>query len=142
MMQKGISDKKKSQVGLQVFLNMPYEMAIEQVTLALKAEGFGVLTEIDVKATLKQKLDVEFMRYVILGACNPPLAHRALLAEPEIGLLLPCNVIVYEREKGSVVSLVDPLSMLGMVENPDLEPVAEEARARLSRVHAALTGLD
>jgi uncharacterized protein (DUF302 family) len=142
MTQKGITDNKKSQVGLQAFLNMPYETALEQVTLALKDEGFGVLTEIDVKATLRQKLDIDFKRYTILGACNPPLAHRALLAEPEIGLLLPCNVIVFEQEEGSIVSIVDPISMLGMVDNPALEPVAEEAHARLSRVHAALSALD
>ncbi len=131
MMQKENPSREKTQIGLQANLNMPYETAIDQVTLALKAEGFGVLTEIDVKATLKQKLDVDFKRYAILGACNPPLAHQALLAEPDIGLLLPCNVIVYELDGGSVVSIVDPLSMLGMVNNPALDPVAEEARARL-----------
>ena len=130
---------EKTQIGLQANLNMPFEMAIEQVTSALKAEGFGVLTEIDVKATLKQKLGLDFKRYTILGACNPPLAHQALLTEPDIGLLLPCNVIVYELEGGSVVSIVDPLSMLGVVENPALKPVANEARARLERVHAALS---
>lgn len=121
-------------------LDVPYEQAVEQVTAALKEEGFGVLTEIDVKATLKQKLNADFRRYVILGACNPPLAHRALSAELEIGLLLPCNVIVYEEDGGSVVSIVDPLSMLGVAANPDLEPIANEARARLERVIAALTG--
>lgn len=115
-------------------LNAPYEQAVEQVTAALKDEGFGVLTEIDVKATLKKKLDVDFRRYVILGACNPPLAHQALNTELEIGLLLPCNVVVYEENGHSVVSSVDPLSMLGVVENPALQPVADEARARLQRV--------
>ncbi|MGD8794579.1 MAG: DUF302 domain-containing protein [Anaerolineae bacterium] len=106
---------------------------------ALKQEGFGVLTEIDVKATLKQKLDADFRKYTILGACNPPLAHRALRTELEIGLMLPCNVIVYEKEGGSsVVSIVDPISMLGVVESPELEPVADEARARLRRVAEAL----
>jgi uncharacterized protein (DUF302 family) len=105
---------------------------------ALGAEGFGVLTEIDVRTTLKKKLDVDFRNYVILGACNPPLAHQALVAEPDIGLLLPCNVVVYEDDGDSVVLILDPLSMLNVVENPALEPVAEEAGARLKRVAAAL----
>jgi uncharacterized protein (DUF302 family) len=119
-------------------LDLPYEEAVEKVTAALKQEGFGVLTEIDVKATLKKKLDVDFRKYVILGACNPPLAHRALTAELEIGLLLPCNVIVYEEEGGSVVSILDPISMLDVVDNPDIQPVADEARTRLERVAKAL----
>ncbi len=121
-------------------LDIPYEQAVEQVTAALKDEGFGVLTEIDVKATLKKKLDADFRKYVILGACNPPLAHQALKAELEIGLLLPCNVIVYEEDGGSVVSIMDPISMLGVVEKPELDPVAGEARTRLQRVMAALGG--
>ncbi len=125
-------------LALRVKLNIPYEQAVERVTAALKEEGFGVLTEIDVKATMKKKLDVDFRKYVILGACNPPLAHRALTTELEIGLLLPCNVIVYQEDGGSVVSIVDPISMLGVVQNPALEPVADEARARLQRVAQAL----
>lgn len=129
-----------TQLGIQVHLDTTYESAIEQVTAALKEQGFGVLTEIDVKATMKKKLDVDFKKYVILGACNPPLAHRALTAEPAIGLLLPCNVIVYEDEErgGAVVSLVDPLAMMGFIDNPALGPVASEARARLEKVAAAL----
>ncbi|RME77334.1 MAG: DUF302 domain-containing protein [Chloroflexi bacterium] len=120
-------------------LNVPYETAVEKVTAALKEEGFGILTEIDVKATLKKKLDVDFQRYVILGACNPPLAYQALQAEPGVGLLLPCNVTVYEPEPGrSVVSIVDPLSMLGIVENPELKTIANEAKTRLERVIKAL----
>lgn len=119
-------------------LPVPYEEAIERVTAALKEEGFGVLTEVDVKATLKKKLDADFRRYVILGACNPPLAHQALQADLEIGLLLPCNVIVYEKDEGSVISIVDPISMLGVVQNPALDPVASEAKARLRRVLDAL----
>jgi uncharacterized protein (DUF302 family) len=124
--------------ALRLRLDLPYEQAIEQVTSALKKQGFGVLTEIDVKATLKKKLDTDFRKYVILGACNPPLAYRALSTELEIGLLLPCNVIVYEENGGSVVSIVDPISMLGVVDSPGLEPVANEARARLQRVVEAL----
>ena len=120
-------------------LDLPYEQAVAQVTAALKDEGFGVLTEIDVKATLKKKLGADFRKYVILGACNPPLANQALNAELEIGLLLPCNVIVYEEDGGSVVSIVDPISMLGVVENPALNPVANEARTRLQRVIEALS---
>jgi len=121
-------------------LSLPYEQAVEEVTAALKKEGFGVLTEIDVKATLKQKLDVDFRRYIILGACNPPLAYQALQTEFEIGLLLPCNVIVYEEDGGSTVAIVDPVAMMSVVENPDLEPVALEARTRLQRVIEALEG--
>jgi uncharacterized protein (DUF302 family) len=120
-------------------LDLLYEQAVDKVTAALKDEGFGVLTEIDVKETLRQKLDVDFRKYVILGACNPPLAHDALNAELEIGLLLPCNVVVYETNGRSVVSIVDPISMLGVVENPELDPVADEARNRLRRVIEALS---
>jgi uncharacterized protein (DUF302 family) len=120
-------------------LDMPYEQAIEKVTAELKKEGFGVLTEIDVQATFKKKLDADFRKYAILGACNPPLAHRALNTQIDAGLLLPCNVIVYEEDGGSVVSILNPISMLGVVENPALNPVAEDARSRLHRVHEALS---
>lgn len=121
--------------GFGTQLSVPYGEAIEQVTAALKEEGFGVLTEIDVKATLKKKLDVDFQRYVILGACNPKLAYKALQNELEIGLLLPCNVIVYETGEGqTTVSIVNPMSMLGVVDKPALNAVAEEANARLGRV--------
>ena len=130
---------EKNAISLKTKLELPYEQAIEKTTAALKAEGFGVLTEIDVKQTLKQKLDVDFRKYTILGACNPPLAHRALSTELDLGLLLPCNVIVYEADGGSVVSIVDPLSMLGLVDNPDLRQVAQEARARLERVSQNLS---
>jgi uncharacterized protein (DUF302 family) len=120
--------------GIEKRLDVPYDQAVERVTAALAAEGFGILTEIDVKATLKKKLDLDFRRYVILGACNPPLAHRALTAELDVGLLLPCNVIVYEDDGGgSVVSAADPGAMMEVSGNPALEPVAEEARARLER---------
>jgi len=128
-----------AQLGLTVRLNKNFDEALTQVTAALKAEGFGVLTEIDVKETLKKKLDVDFRPYKILGACNPPLAYRALSAAPEVGLLLPCNVTVsYVEDQVTEVSIVDPLSMLGIVQHPDLEPVAAEARARLDRVAQAL----
>ena len=126
--------------ALQTRLDLPYEEAVEEVVAALKDQGFGILTEIDVKATLKKKLDADFRKYVILGGCNPSLAYRALNAELEIGLLLPCNVIVYEQDGGSAVSILDPISMLGVVQNPELDPVAQEARARLQRVIDTLDG--
>lgn len=125
-------------LALRTTLRLPHEQAVEKVVVALKEEGFGVLTEIDVRATLKKKLDVDFRKYVILGACNPPLAHRALSTTLDVGLLLPCNVVVYEQNEGSVVAILDPLSMLGVVENPGLDPVAQEARTRLQRVIDAL----
>lgn len=127
-----------SDLGLRTKLDIPYGDAVEKVTSLLKEQGFGVLTEIDVKATLKEKLGADFGKYVILGACNPPLAHRALSTEPEIGLLLPCNVIVYEADGGSVVSLLDPISMLGVVQNPALDAVAQEAGKRLRKVFEGL----
>ena len=106
-----------------------------KVRAELAAQGFGVLTEIDVKATLKAKIGVDYQPYVILGACNPNLAYRGLQAEPELGLLLPCNVIVYANADGSsTVSIIDPLQMLGFVNNPALQPIAEEANSRLRRV--------
>jgi uncharacterized protein (DUF302 family) len=124
--------------ALSVTLPISYEEAVEKATAALKAEGFGVLTEIDVKATMKKKLDADFRKYVILGACNPPLAYRALTTQLEIGLLLPCNVIIYEENEGSVVSIVDPLAMMQMGDADALKHVALEARARLERVRDAL----
>ena len=128
-----------TQLGMTVRLHTDYDTALARVIDALKAEGFGVLTEIDVKATLKKKLDVNFRNYTILGACNPPLAYRALMAVPEIGLLLPCNVTVAEADDGSIeVALIDPISMMGFIAHPDLEPIAEEARARLERVAKSL----
>lgn len=127
--------------GFGTTLNVGYDEAIERVTAALKEQGFGVLTEIDVKATLKKKLDADFRRYVILGACNPPLAHRALQADPMIGLLLPCNVIVYEGDTPdeSIVSIIDPLVMVQVSDDSALAAVANEAEARLQKVIAALS---
>ena len=107
--------------------------------MELKKEGFGVLTEIDVKATLRGKLNAEFRNYVILGACNPPLAHRALSVDLEVGLLLPCNVVVYEENDGTAVAILDPSTMLGVVDNSGLEAVALHARARLQKVIRALS---
>ncbi len=115
-----------------------YDEAVTRVTEALKVEGFGVLTTIDVKETLKQKLGVDFRRYVILGACNPQLAHRALTLEPGVGLLLPCNVVVSESPQGAVVQMVKPEAMLGVVERKELAPIAQDADARLRRALEAL----
>jgi uncharacterized protein (DUF302 family) len=118
---------------------MGFDQAVERVTQELQKEGFGILTEIDVKATLKQKLDVTFRNYRILGACNPPFAYKALLAEPKIGTLLPCNVIVEELEDGSVeVAAVDPLVSMLAVENRRLQVIAEEIRLKLKKVLAQL----
>lgn len=116
-----------------------FDTVMARTVEALKVEGFGVLTEIDVKATLKRKLDVEFRRYVILGACNPTLAHQALNAEPQLGLLLPCNAVIQEGVDGSVVvSVIDPQAMFAVVDNPAMAPVAAEVAARLRRVIAAV----
>ena len=112
-----------------------FEDAIIRVTEELKKEGFGVLTEIDVKATLKKKLDADFRNYRILGACNPPFAHQALLAEPQIGLMLPCNVVVQDGENGkTLVSAIDPMASMQAVENESLGEVAEQVRAKLQKV--------
>lgn len=131
-----------AELGLRVKLTAPYELAIQKTIEALKAEGFGVLTEIDVQATLKQKLNADFRRYVILGACNPPLAQRALSANLDVGLLLPCNVTVYEEGAGSVVTAVDPIAMLDVLKDDQVVcDVAEEAKARLQRVIESLKQL-
>jgi uncharacterized protein (DUF302 family) len=124
---------------MRVELPVSYEEAVEKATAALKTEGFGVLTTIDVKQTIKQKLDKDFRKYVILGACNPPIAYQALNAETDIGLLLPCNVVVYETEPGrSVVAAVAPLVTLGRVGNEALAPLGGEVDAKLRRVMAAV----
>jgi len=127
-----------SELGFHSTLNMPYETALEKITEALKVEGFGVLTNVDVKETMKKKLDVDFRKYTILGACNPPLAHKALTARPDVGLLLPCNVIVYEEGDVTVVNIIDPMSMTNFIQDPALDSVAEEARQRLKRVSEAV----
>lgn len=126
-------------LGFGVVLDVPLDEAIELTKAALKEEGFGVLTSIDVKATLKEKIDEEFEPYVILGACNPRLAFRGLSVAPDLGLLLPCNVTVHETRDGTRVTFVDPHMMLGVAPPmPELESVATEAASKLRRVAAAL----
>lgn len=126
--------------GFTKTISLPMDEADARVREELKKEGFGVLTEIDVKETLKKKIDVDFRPYRILGACNPALAHQALSAEENIGLLLPCNVVVYagENEGESVVAVLDPVVQLGVTGRADIEPLALEVRARMERVLAAL----
>ena len=120
-------------------LNLPFDDAIVRVTEELKKEGFGVLTDIDVRATMKKKLDVDFRNYRILGACNPPFAHQALLAEDKIGTMLPCNVIVQELAPGVVeVAAIDPVASMAAVNNPQLGAVGMEVRAKLQRVVESL----
>jgi len=122
----------------QQLVRASVDEALARVTDALKSEGFGILTQIDVKDTLRKKLGVDFRRYLILGACNPSLAHRALSADPQIGLLLPCNVVVQEADGGALVSIADPRAMFTIVDNPALAPIVDEADQRLRRVMASL----
>jgi len=122
-------------IRMKVTLEMDYESALDRVAEALKVEGFGVLTEIDVKATLKKRLDVEFRPYKILGACSPPLAYEALSKVADTGMLLPCNVTVSQEEDGrTLVSIIDPLAMMSILGDPALDDVTQEAKERLSRV--------
>lgn len=120
-----------------------FDDVVDDVEVALADEGFGILCDIDVKATLREKLDAEFRQYRILGACNPPLAHEALQEELELGALLPCNVVVYETDEGAVgVSAVDPATMLSVVDNPALDPIAEDVRERFDRVLDAVASAE
>lgn len=126
---------QRNTYGIGKVVALEYDVAVQRVKDALAAEGFGILCEIDVAATMKRKLDVDFRPYVILGACNPPLAHRALTTEPDIGLLLPCNVIVYADDVPGrcVVAAMDPVAALGLTGNAELEPIAEDVKSRLTR---------
>lgn len=127
-----------SSYGFGLKVNLPYAEAVERTKAVLKEQGFGVLTEVDIKQTMKEKRGTDFRPYVILGACNPPLAEQALAAELDLGLLLPCNVVVYETGEGSMVQAMDPETVLGLVHNSALEPVAREVKSRLQ---AALENL-
>ena len=135
----------ENQIGFHIPLKVSYDQALIAVTDALKAEGFGILTRIDVQATFKEKLGADFRPYTILGACNPPLSHRALSAEPEVGLMLPCNVTVESDDAGSsIVRIANPDAMLtigALGANPVLVDVTQEARARLERVAQSLRSL-
>lgn len=127
-------------LGITVALPLSFDEAIGAVTAALKEQGFGVLTEIDVRATLKKKLDVDFRPYTILGACNPPLAHRAVSADLMVGLMLPCNVVVWDNGDGSVtISAINPMAAIRVVDNPDLDEVARTATDKLNRVMESLS---
>jgi len=126
------------QYGFSKTVDMPFEQTIEKVTAELKKEGFGVLTSIDVKETLKQKINVDFKKYTILGACNPPIAHKALQEEEELGLLLPCNVIVYEKDDKTRVSIFDPMVMTWIVENDQMKSIATDVQEKLQRVLKAI----
>lgn len=132
---------KTSAYGLTTTVSLPYEQAVGRTREALTGEGFGVLTEIDVKATLKQKLGVEFRPYIILGACNPPFAHQVLSHDRDIGLLLPCNVVVYANDDGrtSTVAAIDPIVQLSVADNAQLRPIATEVKQRLQRVLASVS---
>jgi len=129
----------QSPYGFGIRLQVPYAEAVERTKAALKEQGIGVLTEIDVRATLKQKLDVDYQPYVILGACNPSLAHRAITADPSVGLLLPCNVVLREVSTGTRVEFADPMSMLQLIDNATVREVAQEARDRIDRVAQQLS---
>ncbi len=124
------------QYGFSKTVDLLFEQTIEKVTEELKKEGFGVLTTIDVEDTLKKKINVDFKKYTILGACNPPIAHKALQTEEEIGLLLPCNVIVYEKDDKTNVSVFDPMLMINIIDNEKMEPIAKEVKEKLQRVLA------
>ena len=135
--------QQRTRYGISTTVASPFDQAVARTREALASEGFGVLTEIDVTATLRKKLDVEFRPYIILGACNPPLAHRALQAELDIGLLLPCNVIVYAADDPgrTVVAALDPVEALSLSGNDAIQPIAEDVRQRLQRVLTTVEGM-
>ena len=126
------------QYGFSKTTDYTFNQAIEKVTDELKKEGFGILTTIDVKETLKNKINVDFKNYTILGACNPPIAHKALQTEEELGLLLPCNVVVYEKDNKIVVSIFDPMMMTKLIDNDKMIPIASEVKEKLQRVLEAV----
>ena len=127
--------------GTTVVLDRPFDDVVAAVRVALSDQGFGVLTEIDVQATMKSKLDADLPPYLILGACNPPLAYRALQAEPAVGLLLPCNVIIRQTDQGTVVEAIDPMTMVSISGNPALQPIVDEVAGRLNAALAALAAV-
>ncbi|HSN75575.1 MAG TPA: DUF302 domain-containing protein [Anaerolineae bacterium] len=130
-------------LGITTVLTLDYDQALEQTIAALKEQGFGVLTEIDVKATMKTKLDVDFQRYVILGACNPPLAYQALSTDKSVGLMLPCNVVVYDNGDGtSTVSALNPMAAIGVVGNANLDAMATAATAKLTAAIERLSQME
>jgi len=124
--------------GFTKELDLPFEKAVQIVTEELKKEGFGILTTIDLKEKFKEKLNIDFKKYVILGACNPPFAHKSILAEENIGLMLPCNVIVYESEDKTIVSIIRPTAAMGIIDNQELKQIAIEVEAKLKNVFNAV----
>ena len=133
------TELQKTEIGFTLVIDLTFEEALAKVKSELKKEGFGILTEVDVKATMKKKLDIDFRPYQILGACNPPLAHQALQAEPQIGLMLPCKFIVYvDEDEKTVVSAVDPVKMMQGVENEELSKVAKNVQEKFIKVLASL----
>jgi uncharacterized protein (DUF302 family) len=129
----------KQELGFSKIINLDYDAALSKVTEELKKEGFGILTEIDVKETLKKKLGIEFKKYKILGACNPEFAHQALSVENEVGLFMPCNVIVYENEQGqTVVNILNPKVAMSPIQNDELASIADAAALRLKKVFTSL----
>ena len=125
--------------GFKKELNLPFEDAIEIVTKRLAEEGFGILTTIDVKEKFKEKLGIEFSKYVILGACNPAYAHRAILAERDIGLMLPCNVIVYENDDKTIISVIKPTASMQMIHNKNLQEIAVKVETKLEKIIDSIT---
>lgn len=131
---------EKKDYAFRTMVDMPYEQTLEKVKAGLREEGFGVLTEVNVKNVMSEKLGVDFRPYTIIGACNPPLSHRSFTTNLEAGLVLPCNVIVYEEEGGTAITVANPVTMIATLGDPALEDVAREARNKLVRMVSKLTG--